>query len=331
MNSNKITIDILMATYNGENYLVEQIESILNQTYQHFNLIIADDCSTDNTRKLLANYAEKDQRIRVITNKKNLGVIKNFEYLLMISDSPYFMLSDQDDVWHPYKVEKSLQAILQSKVLLMYSDLKVVNSELELIHHSFWESQKIKPVRGNSWKKLIVQNIVTGCTIIAKHELRELSIPFPNEIEMHDSWLSFVASLSGGVDYINEPLLMYRQHEANYIGALDNSNRTIYHTSNYSSFLERRKKLLNQKSTLFSSYIGKFNVDNIDEEINKLLKLHKMAADVKYIRFSFKFLKIKLLFPNQSLRRNIWWILYFQFPIVNYLLIKFKKLLYFSS
>lgn len=92
-------IDILLATYNGEKYVAEQIESILNQTYKNFNLIISDDNSSDNTSKILEEYAKKDNRIILNLQEKNLGVVKNIEFLLKQVQNEYYMLSDQDDVW----------------------------------------------------------------------------------------------------------------------------------------------------------------------------------------------------------------------------------------
>ena len=104
-------IDILLATYNGEKYLQEQIESILNQTYTDFRLLISDDASTDNTIKIIEEYAKKDKRILTFVQKENLGVIKNFEFLLNKVENEYFMFSDQDDIWMKEKIEKSLAKI----------------------------------------------------------------------------------------------------------------------------------------------------------------------------------------------------------------------------
>lgn len=96
-------IDVLLATYNGEKYVKEQIESILNQTYRNIRIIISDDCSTDNTVKILEEYKEKDKRIELYTQKENLGVVKNIEFLLKKVENELYMLSDQDDVWLPKK------------------------------------------------------------------------------------------------------------------------------------------------------------------------------------------------------------------------------------
>ena len=100
-------IDVLLATYNGEKYLKEQLDSILNQTYKNINLIISDDASKDGTRDILKEYEEKDKRVKVFYQENNLGYVKNFEFLLKQVQSEVFMLSDQDDFWMPQKIEKT--------------------------------------------------------------------------------------------------------------------------------------------------------------------------------------------------------------------------------
>ena len=126
-------IDILMATYNGEKYLKEQIESILNQTYSNFRLIVSDDCSTDNTRMILEEYQEKDNRIEIYYQDKNLGYIKNFEFLLNKVENNFYMLSDQDDIWISNKIEKSMKTLKQENADLVFCDLMLINQNGERI------------------------------------------------------------------------------------------------------------------------------------------------------------------------------------------------------
>ena len=122
-------VDVLLATYNGEKYLKEQIDSILEQTYSDFRLLISDDGSTDDTRKILEEYKNKDSRIQVFFQESNLGVVKNFEFLLKKVESKYYMFSDQDDIWKSEKIEKSLNKIQSDNCDLVYSDLEVVDEE----------------------------------------------------------------------------------------------------------------------------------------------------------------------------------------------------------
>ena len=168
------TIDILMATYNGEKYLAEQIDSILNQTYKNIRLIISDDASKDGTRKILKEYEEKDERIKVFYQEKNLGYVKNFEFLLKQVQSEIFMLSDQDDVWLPEKVEKSYQTLQGQNADLAFGDLEVVDQNLNTMYPSFNDfmklSRKIKKYI-NSYKVNYLYCCVTGCTVILRKKL----------------------------------------------------------------------------------------------------------------------------------------------------------------
>ena len=174
------TIDILMATYNGEKYLKEQIDSILNQTYKNINLIIADDCSKDSTREILKEYEKKDKRVKVFYQEKNLGCVKNFEFLLNQVKSEIFMLSDQDDVWLPEKVEKTYQKLENENADLAFCDLEVVDKNLKTIYPSFNDfmklSRKIKKYI-NSYKLNYLYCCVTGCTLMMKKKWISTRIP----------------------------------------------------------------------------------------------------------------------------------------------------------
>ena len=135
-------VDVLMATYNGEKYLKEQIDSILNQTYQNIQLIISDDCSTDKTRQILRQY-EKDDRVKVFYQEKNLGYVRNFEFLLKKIENDLYMLSDQDDVWKKEKIEKSVEKLENEGLDLVFGDLEVVDENLNTIYESFDKYMKI--------------------------------------------------------------------------------------------------------------------------------------------------------------------------------------------
>ena len=130
-------IDILMATYNGEKYLREQIESILNQTYSNIRLIISDDCSKDKTREIIKEYEQKDNRITAYFQENNLGYAKNFEFLLTKVENDFYMLSDQDDYWLPEKVEKTFNRLKETNADLVFTDLEVVDENLKTIYQSF--------------------------------------------------------------------------------------------------------------------------------------------------------------------------------------------------
>ncbi len=227
MSDNNPKIDILLATYNGERFLSEQIDSILNQTYANWNLIIRDDGSTDNTLVIINDYIDKyPEKIKFIKDdKKNLGSSKNFSELLSHTESKYIMFCDQDDVWLPKKNELSVNEILKLEKryrnnvpLLVFSDLFVVDENINIVSDSFWKLKKRDP-QNTALNRLILQNVITGCTTIMNRRLIELSLPIDEKAMMHDWWIAIVASAFGEISFIDRPLVKYRQHGSNVIGA----------------------------------------------------------------------------------------------------------------
>ena len=209
------TVSILLPTYNGEKYLKEQIESILNQTYKDIKLIISDDCSSDNTVNILKQYEQQDSRIEVYIQPKNMGVVKEIEFLLQKVETPFYMLADQDDYWLPEKVEKSLETLIKNNADLVFGDLEVVDENLNTIYPSFGDfmllNRKIHKYL-DSYKVNYLYNCVTGCTVLAKKETIQYIIPIPTKSKylIHDHWISIMASLNGKLAYMDEKYIKYR-------------------------------------------------------------------------------------------------------------------------
>ena len=216
-------IDILLATYNGEKYLKEQLDSILNQTYKNIRIIISDDCSKDTTPEILKEYQKKDDRIELHIQKNNLGVVKNIEFLLKEVKSPYYMLADQDDYWLPEKAEKSLEKLKEEKADLVFGDLEVVDKNLNTMYSSFNDymllTRKINKYI-NSYKVNYLYNCITGCTVLAKKETIEKIIPLPTNSKrvLHDHWIGLMVALNGKLAYVPEKYIRYRQHGNNEVG-----------------------------------------------------------------------------------------------------------------
>lgn len=277
-------IDILMATYNGEKYVAQQINSILEQTYTNFNLIISDDCSTDNTRKILEEYKQKDNRIQIFYQEKNLGYIKNFEFLLTKVTSDIYMLSDQDDIWLKEKIEKSYQRLVEEKADLVYTDLKVVDQELNEINTSFMRMMKFykKAIKYTDYRSVYLYNTVTGCTIISKKEYIKNILPLPNESKfvVHDLWIALMTALNGKIVYMDESYIKYRQHGNNQIGANKTSDKM-------QSLAEIRELFIQVKKELFTAYCN--NEEKFPDQLKKLnkkaLNYFKMVETKKNINF----------------------------------------------
>lgn len=222
-------IDILMSTYNGAEFLGPQLDSILDQSHGDFRLFIRDDGSDDDTLAIINRYASRDSRVVPVSDDTgNLGAPASFMSLVARSNAPYFMLSDQDDVWMPEKLSKTLDKMNrlfeiygEETPLAVFSDLTVVDEELNVIDASFWKYQKLDPDLCRDWKKILAQNVVTGCTLMANAAARSVILPFALDTMMHDHWIAANVAKHGTIDYIPEPTVLYRQHSSNVEGVKD--------------------------------------------------------------------------------------------------------------
>lgn len=216
-------INILMATYNGRRYLKKQIDSILNQTFSDFRLLISDDASTDSTLKILEEYEKKDSRVEIYSHEKNMGVVENFEFLINKVRSEYFMFADQDDVWEPDKIEKSLRKLEETASDLVYTDLEVVDNKLNQIEPSFWKQKGFynKIIKYNNFESLYLNNYINGCTMLCKSSWINEFLPLPKNSKyvIHDYWIALVVSHRGKMAYIEKPTIKYRQHGNNQVGS----------------------------------------------------------------------------------------------------------------
>lgn len=217
---------VILSTYNGEKYIQQQIESILSQTYNDFILYIRDDGSSDRTKEIIKNYSsEYPQRIVILNDDYgNIGVVKSFEELLRRIVAPYYAFADQDDYWKPYKLEKELALIKASDndgdiPCLVYTDLIVVDSYMNVINRSFYKFSSISPERALSLGKLAIQNSVVGCTTLFNKALVDKAMPFPACCLMHDWWLALCANYYGKIIYYKHSMQCYRQHKSNTVGA----------------------------------------------------------------------------------------------------------------
>ncbi len=285
-------IDILLSTYNGQKYIKEQLDSIFDQSYKNFRVIVRDDGSSDATLAIVKSYD-----VEILESNENLGAKMSFatllEYALHSSNSKYFMFADQDDVWDRDKIEKSVEAMkkLQKDTakplpLLVHSDLCVVDEKLNVIHNSFWHYSRIHP-QYNQLNRLLMQNTVTGCTMLINRELANLSLPISNRAIMHDWWIAMVASAFGKIAYINESTIAYRQHGGNEIGAnsfslgyvvkkiISNQNLSK-HYQQAQAFLERYQANLNFNTLLM---LERFYT------IKKLSYLQRVSSIVRFKLF----------------------------------------------
>ena len=227
---------ILLSTYNGEEFLDEQLDSILDQSVKDIVIVVRDDGSSDETTAVLARYEKNysEKFCLLPSDDQNLGAKGSFACLMRYVlenkhalglDRAYMMFADQDDIWIPQKAEYEFQRLLQierreSSLIpaLVHSDLEVIDRHGKCIAESFIAYQGLKIDRGNL-VNLALSNLVTGCTAVINEELANKALPIPNDAIMHDWWLAVTAAAFGAREFIDQPLVRYRQHDANAIGA----------------------------------------------------------------------------------------------------------------
>lgn len=220
-------IEILLATYNGERFLKEQLDSILNQTFKDFTLIVRDDGSNDKTVEIINDYIlQYPGKITLLHDKVlHRGAALSFGYLIEQSTADYIMLSDQDDVWLNNKVEITMNAMLELEKthpdmpLMVFTDLKEVDNNLKIIHESFINSQKLFPEVIGSPTKILSLNVVAGCTVMINGISKQYVLPVPTSKVGHDQWIAANIAHYGKIKYLSTPTILYRQHNFNAVGA----------------------------------------------------------------------------------------------------------------
>lgn len=222
----KSKTQILLACYNGRSYLDEQIASLVAQSETDWELLVRDDGSFDGTNAILRRWAAKDERITLLEGGGSTGSAKeNFARLMQAADGAYVLFCDQDDVWHPDKLQKSrdaMRALEQTHgtkaPLLVHSDLRVVDQNGGEIAPSMAAYQKLDLTR-TGFCQMLSQNVVTGCTVMINRALLEKGRDLPQEAVMHDWYLALIAACFGAVGVVAETTIDYRQHAQNQVGS----------------------------------------------------------------------------------------------------------------
>lgn len=303
-------IFILLAAYNGERYIGKQIDSILGQSYKNFRLVIADDGSTDQTYTLAKEYEKKyPGKVNVYRNEIPTGSAKGnfFSMLSRYINYPkmdYIIFSDQDDVWLPKKLEKMMERMEgleeqygKESPLLVHANLCITNENLEIIHQSMAEYLHMdmqKGVNKRPLNLLLVENYMTGSSMLFNKALLE-RYREPYDCIMHDWWIALIATVLGKVSYVKEPLTLYRQHNANTVGAHDpNSIQELRkRVQNFTITQEQVRKnyelMFLQAQSLYDYYGKEMEINKLRilEEFLKLQKKGRLGKMIGIIRNRF--------------------------------------------
>ncbi|MGL5972186.1 MAG: glycosyltransferase family 2 protein [Oscillospiraceae bacterium] len=305
-------VDILLATYNGEKFIEQQIKSLFSQTYQNFKIIIRDDGSTDGTIKIIESYVSKypDKVFLVKDQFKDKNAKDNFFRLLNYSDSDYIMFCDQDDIWLDNKIEITLNEMVKicnengiDKPVLVHTDLMVVDEWLSVLKESFFIYQGLNK-RVQSFNEALSQNNVTGCTVMINKECKLYLKDYINKnILMHDWWLSLICSCFGIVHFIDKPTILYRQHENNTVGAKENI-KTV-NISNIYKYIKDIKKIKKNYLGIINQGEFFYNIYKNELEEEALIFLVAFSNLKKVNIFKKIYILQKYRFWKKGLIKNI--------------------------
>lgn len=227
-------IDILLPTYNGSKYLPPLLDSILNQTYNDVRFIVRDDGSKDSTLEVIKGYKNRyPERFTLVEDRLgNQGSSGSNDVLIKYVTSDYFMFCDQDDIWEPNKIEvcmkemNRLESQYSDKPILVCSDACCFDENDSITAPSFFESQKFCDVTDN-YHKMLALNVVQGATALMNKKVLDVIKYIPKDL-FHDWWVGVIVCYYGKVSYIHQPLLRYRQHSSNVVGALDVGSQYLW-------------------------------------------------------------------------------------------------------
>ncbi|MDM1063530.1 glycosyltransferase family 2 protein [Empedobacter falsenii] len=288
----KNTISIVLATYNGSDYIKNQLLSVVKQTYPINEIIIIDDKSTDNTVNIILEFTLKYPNIKFIQNDINIGAVGAFQKGLSFTNSDYIALCDQDDIWELDKIEKQMKIFEEKQInnnipVLSFHDLQVVDINGKTISKSFLKMLKIN----NSFfcfEKILFSNFVTGCTCVINNSMKKAFLKTNiKNIMMHDHWFALIAFSFGKVFFLDESLIKYRSHPNSVT------------KKNESTIFSRIKKI----GIEFFSKKNNYLLDNIRQaEEFKLLFFSELSLEDrkilnKMIGLKDKFLIIRFIRP----------------------------------
>lgn len=209
------SISVCLATYNGEKHLTDQLMSIRAQLSDLDQIIVFDDASTDDTRRILEQLAEKDKRLSLIYGRHNSGHVKAFECAISQAKGEIIFLADQDDIWCEGRVQKMLSILIDTRTLVVASDFLLFQDGSGVLERPLRSLPKTR-------NKLLLASLLFagkcpyfGCTMAFKRSLLELALPFPHYIEAHDLWLAWIGVLVGGMDHLQDVTVLRRIHDNN--------------------------------------------------------------------------------------------------------------------
>ena len=255
-------ISVAMTTYNGQQYIEQQLQSIINQTTPVDEIIICDDGSTDETCNIIKRF--DDKRIILVCNPQNLGYIENFYQAIARTSGDYIFLADQDDIWRPDKVEKMVAFMERQSCVAACSNFELMDQDGKVIaeRENYQIHPKVlsckKPYLMLTTLQLVFRNVAQGCTYCFDKTVKKIYVDLHNTEVIHDHQIMLIASCAGKVGFLNEKLISYRIHEKNSIGfSKKNKEYKLKKALSREPFMYRFFRQLNAHITVKGLYFYK--------------------------------------------------------------------------
>ncbi len=292
-------IDILLATYNGAEYIATQVRSLQSQTFADWCLLVHDDGSTDNTLEILEQFAKNDNRIRIVNDGKRFhNCALNFMHLLGVSDAPFCIFCDQDDVWLENKLQVMYDAILSkdnTQPQAVYSNSFVYNPDVPTIGGS---ASLCLPT---CVKDVLFMNAgIQGCALMFNAALRSICRNVPKVVAMHDHVVTLAAATFGTLTYVDRHLMLYRRHEkavtgptakrlTDRIAPFFDSTKTVLDKKHYAaiqSFMETYNLLISDKDkAIFLDFLRFEKEGRIRRALHVFAKGYKLYGRSSILAF----------------------------------------------
>ena len=286
-------VSVAMAAYNGEKYISQQLQSIVDQTYCNIEIIITDDKSTDNTIQIINDFQKNYNNIFLFCNKENLGITKTFENSFKNCKGDFIAISDQDDIWELNKIEVMLNEIGEEDAF--YSNSQFIDKNGKFLEIDFKSSRTLKSYY--SGVPFLLSHCIPGHAILMKTGFLEKLLPFPEGL-IFDRWITYCSAANNGLKYIDKPLVRYRQHETNAIGIRGNSKSRRHRETTKHKFLNKLHELRE---------LAKAPIKNNETQltINRILALFNRKWSLERSIFFFQYRDEILVMKKKSEFRKI--------------------------
>jgi glycosyltransferase involved in cell wall biosynthesis len=289
-------ISVVLATYNGSQFVSEQLDSIFSQTYPNIEVVVVDDCSTDDTRKVLEEYSSRHSNMRLFINDVNIGFIKNFEKGMLLASGDFIAPSDQDDIWLPQKLTRLMDA--RGNAPIVYCNSELIDENGKSLNKKMSDFKRL--VTFDTCLNYVIGGSASGHALLIERKIIHQAVPL-TEIVTHDYWIGFVGLLNGPLKYLDECLVLYRQHNTNVLGLVKAGERKVQ-PANIGPVRNQRKRV--RIELLYRKCPDNLKEKAILSEFMKSYENFRPINNFKRMILFFRYNNELLAFKNRSQLRR---------------------------